>query len=141
MLGLVLNSGAGSSAKWLPGDSRRVGVTGPGGDTGAGVAGRMGRGLRGNGVKRPPNRPLVEGGVGKICVCAGVRRQLALITGPRILWIRSWQINVSRFLAFAMSTNSTGHFNGERTTVASSDCLCAETNRMYPAGIWITVDM
>jgi hypothetical protein len=33
------------------------GVTGPCADVWAGVAGRVGRGLRGGGVRRPPNRP------------------------------------------------------------------------------------
>ena len=77
MLGWVHNRGVGSSAKLLPGDSRRGGVTGPGGDAGAGTVGRMGRDLRGNGVGRPPNLPLLEGGVRKNC--AGVRRQVAWI--------------------------------------------------------------
>jgi len=72
----VPNRGDVSSAKLWPGDSRRGGVTGPGGDAGAGVDGRVGRYLRGGGVRRPPNRPLVEGGVGMNWVCAGVRRQV-----------------------------------------------------------------
>jgi hypothetical protein len=78
VLGWVSTCGFRSSEKLLPaGGIRLGGVTGQCGDVLAGVAGRAGRGLRGGGVKRPPNRPLVEGGVGKISVCAGVRRQVA----------------------------------------------------------------
>ena len=106
-----------------------------------GVAERVGRGLRGSWVKRPPSRPMVEGGAGKICVCSGVRRMVAWIAGPMIHWIRSWQINVSRPLALAMKTSSTGHFAGERTEVASSDCLCVGTSRMCPVGIRMRVDI
>jgi hypothetical protein len=57
------------------------------------------------------------------------------MAGPRIIWIRSWQINGPRPMALAMRANSTGHFAGERIEVASSDCLCAGTNRMCPADI------
>ena len=41
--------------------------------------------------------------------------------------------------AFEMRTSSTGHFAGGRDVVSVSDCLCAGTNRMCPAGIWINV--
>jgi len=77
VLELVSNRGVRSSAKLMREDSRRGGLTVPGGDAEADVDGRVGRGLRGGGVKRPPDRPLVEDGVGKNCVCAGVRRQVA----------------------------------------------------------------
>ncbi len=60
----------------LSGSVRLGGVTGPHGDVCVGVAGIVGRRLRGGGVKRPPNRPIV-GGVGKNSVCAGVRRHVA----------------------------------------------------------------
>jgi len=83
----------------------------------------------------------MEGGVGKNCVCAGVRRQEAKIAGLVICWIRSWQINVSRFLELAMRTSSTGHFAWERSGVASLDCLCAGIYCMCPAGIRMRVDM
>jgi len=73
----------GSSTLMLPGGVRVGGVTGPRGDMWAGVAGRVGRGLRGSGVRRPPNRTL-EGGVGKNSVCTGVRRHVAWIAGLRI---------------------------------------------------------
>ena len=66
---------------------------------------------------------------------------MAWIAGPMICCIRSWQINVFRALALAMRTNSTDHFTRERTGVASWDCLCAGTNRMFPAGIRMKVDM
>ena len=40
--------------------------------------------------------------------------------------------------SFEMRTSSTGHFAGERDVVSVSDCLCAGTNRMCPAGIWMS---
>ena len=136
----VSNLGVGMSTLWLPGGVRFGGVAGPRGDVWVGVSGRVGRGLRGGGVKRPPNRPL-KGGVGKNSVCVGVRKHVAWIAGLRIWWSRSWETNVSRPLSLAMRTNSSGHFAGERTCVASSDCLCAGTNCMCPAGIRMRVDM
>jgi hypothetical protein len=83
VLGWVPNREIGSSAELMPGDSRRVGVTGPAGDAGAGVAECVGRGLRGSGVGCSPKRLIVEGGIGKNCVWAGVRRHVALIVGLR----------------------------------------------------------
>ncbi len=64
------------------------GVTVPSGDVWAGIAGVVGRGLRRSGVKRPLNWSL-EGGVGKISICAVVRRHVAWIDGLQICWIRS----------------------------------------------------
>ena len=60
---------------------------------------------------------------------------MACIAGLRTRWIRLWKINVSRSLPLATRTKSTGHFAGERTSVASSDYLWAITNRMCPAVI------
>ena len=40
-----------------------------------------------------------------------------------------------------MMINSTGNLAGERSEVALSDCLCADTKRMCPAGMWMRVDM
>jgi len=71
----------------LPGGVRFGGVAGPRGDGWVGVAGRVGRGFRGGGVRLPPNRPL-EDWVGKNSVCAGMRRHVAWIDELRIWWIR-----------------------------------------------------
>jgi hypothetical protein len=87
VLGWVVIRGVGSSPLVLSRGVRFGGVYGTRGDVWAGVAGRMGRGLRGDGVKplkRPPNQTLVEGGVGKNSVCSGVRRHVACIAGLRI---------------------------------------------------------
>jgi hypothetical protein len=84
VLGWASIRGVGSYAKLLPGGIRLGGVTGPCGDVWTGVAGRARKGLRGGGVKRPPNRPLLEGGVGKNSVSAGVRRQVSWIAGLMI---------------------------------------------------------
>jgi len=100
MLGWIPIRGVRSSAELILGDSRG-GVIGPRGVAGVGVAKRVGRGRRGDGF-------------GNNCVCEGVRRQVAWITGSRTCWIRSREKNASRPLALAMSTNSTGHFTGER---------------------------
>ena len=91
---MVFNLGVGSSPFISLGGVRFGGVAGPRGGVWAGVAGRVRRGLRGGGVRRPPNRP-PEDGVGKNSVCAGVRRHVAWIARLRILWIRSWEKNVS----------------------------------------------
>ncbi len=66
---------------------------------------------------------------------------MAWIAGLWIWLIRSWETNVSRLVSLAMRTNSTGHFLGERTVVASSDCICAGAHRMCAAGIRMRVDM
>ena len=100
-MGWVSSLGVGSYTLMLPGDARFGGVAGPRGDVWAGTAGRVGRGLRGGGVRRPPIRPL-KGGVGKNSVCAGVRRYVAWMAGLRIWGIRSWETNVSRPLSLAM---------------------------------------
>ena len=121
--------------------SLRGGVSELGEDAGAWVAGRVGMGRCGFGASRPPNWSLVEGGVCKKCVCAGASRQVALMAGARIEWIRSWQRNGSRPLALAIRTNSAGHFAGERSGVALSECLCAGTNLMCPAGVRVRVHM
>ena len=140
-LGWVSNRGVGSLPWRLPRYGQFGGVTGPGGGVWAGVAGRMWRGLRGDGGRRPPNRPRAGGGVGQKIVCSGLRRHVACIAGIRICLIRSWQRNVSRPMSFVMRTNFTGHYAGARKGVASSDCLWAGTNRMCPAGIRMRVDM
>jgi len=41
--------------------------------------------------------------------------------------------------SFETRTNSTGHFAGVREVMSLSDCLCAGTNRMCPAGFWMRV--
>ncbi len=41
--------------------------------------------------------------------------------------------------SFEIGTSSTGHFAGGREVVSLSDCLWAGTNRMCPAGIWMSV--
>ena len=64
---------------------------------------------------------------------------MAYIAGLKIWWIRSWEMNVFRPLSLAIRSNYTGHFARERTGVASSDYLCAGTNRMCPAGIRMRV--
>ena len=84
VLGWVFNRGIGSSTLMFSGGVRFGGVAGSCGGIWAGVAGRVGRGVRGGGVRRPPNRPPVGCGVGKNSVCAGVRRHVARITGLRI---------------------------------------------------------
>jgi hypothetical protein len=83
VLGWVSNNGVGSSTLMLSGGVRFGGVTGACGDVWASVAGRVGRGLHGGEVTRPPNRSPV-GGVGKHSVCAGVRRHMAWILGLKI---------------------------------------------------------
>jgi hypothetical protein len=45
------------------------------------------------------------------------------IVGLRICEILSWLRYESRPLELAMRAKSTGHFTGERTGVASLDCL------------------
>ena len=65
MIGLVTNLRVGSSTFRLSIGVRFGDVSGPRSDDWAGVAGRVGRGLRGGGVRRPPNQPPLEGGVGK----------------------------------------------------------------------------
>jgi len=75
-LGWVFNLGVESSTILLHGGVRFGDVAEPCGDVWAGIAGRVGRGLRGGGVRRPPNRP-AKGGVEKISGCAGVRRHVA----------------------------------------------------------------
>ena len=84
----VSNLGVGISTLWLPSGVRFGGVAGQRGDWLAGVAGILGRILRGNGVRRPPKQP-PEGRVGKNSICADVRRHVALIAELRIWWIRS----------------------------------------------------
>ena len=64
------------------------GVAGLSGYVWAGIAGDMGRDLRGSGVRLHPNRPPKDG-VGKNSICAAVRRYVAWIAGLRICWIRS----------------------------------------------------
>ncbi len=88
-----------------------------------GVAGWAGRDLRGVGVRRPLKVFLERGGSGKNCVCAIERPHVARIAGQRICEILSWLRNKSRPLELAMRTKSTGYFAGDRTGVASSDCL------------------
>ncbi len=80
-MGWVAIHGVGISPLMLPKGVRFGSVTRPRGDVWACVARRVGRGLRGGGVKRPPNRPPVEGGVGKNSVCSGVREHVACIVG------------------------------------------------------------
>jgi hypothetical protein len=92
--GWVSSLGIGSSTLMLPGGVRFGGVAGPRGEVCAGVAGRVGSGLRGGGVSQPPSRA-PEGGVGKNSICAGERRHAAWIAGLGIYWIRSWETNVS----------------------------------------------
>ena len=94
VFGWVSIRGVGFAAKLLPGGTRLGGVAGPCGDVWAGVAGRVGRSLRGGGVSQPPSRA-PEGGVGKNSICAGERRHAAWIAGLGIYWIRSWETNVS----------------------------------------------
>ncbi len=72
----VSNLGIVITTLGLSGSVRLGGVTGPHGDVWVGVAGIVGRGLRGGGVKRPPNRP-IGGVVRKNSACAGVRRHVA----------------------------------------------------------------
>ena len=43
--------------------------------------------------------------------------------------------------SFEMRTSSTNHFAGGREVVSLSYCLWAGTNRMCPAGIWVSVSM
>jgi hypothetical protein len=84
VLGWLSNRKIGSSTLMSPGAVRFGGLTVPRGDDWAGVAGRVGRGLRGDGVRRPPSRHPVEGEVGKSSVCSSVRRHVACITGLRV---------------------------------------------------------
>ena len=75
-MGWVVNLGVGSSTLMPPGGVRFGGLAGPRGGVWAGVAGRVGRGLREGGFRRPLNRPPKDG-VGKSGVCAGVKRHVA----------------------------------------------------------------
>ena len=88
-----------------------------------GVAGWAGRDLRGAGVRRPRKVFPERGGPGKKCVWSVERPHVAWIAGLRICEILSWLRYESRPLELAMRTKSTGHFTGEKTGVASSDCL------------------
>ena len=66
------------------------GITEPSDVDGREVAGRMETDRIGCVAVQDPAPFLVVGDDGKICVCAGVRRQLAWMTVTRIVWIRSW---------------------------------------------------
>jgi len=111
-VGVVIPPFGWNSPGYIAGRRSVACVSGPRSNVWAGIAGRVGRGLLGGGVKRPPNRPPLEGGVGKNNICPGGRWQAAWIDGLKIFWIRSWQINVFPPLALTMKTNSTDHFAG-----------------------------
>jgi len=115
--------------------------TGPRGVIGVGITERVGI-ARNECVSVRSLSPFpVEGGAGKKCVCVGVRRQVACMTGARIDWIRSWQRNASRPFSLAMRTNSICYLSGGRLFVASFDCLRAGTKCMCSYGIYRRVDM
>ena len=50
--------------------------------------------------------------VEKNVICAGVRRQVAWMDGPRIVMILPMYMNASQFFSLEITTSSTGHLAG-----------------------------
>ena len=63
------------------------------------------------------------------------------MVGERMVCILSASRYLSRPLAFAIRTSSTGNLAGLSTIEGSSVCFSAGTKRMCPFGIRIRVDM
>ena len=96
-------------------------MAGPSGDVWAGIAGDVGRSLRGSGVKWPLNR-LPYGGVGKKSL---LRSEEACGLDCRAQDLLDPVVADKCFLTLVIGDrdSSTGHFAGERNGLASSDCL------------------
>ena len=78
---------------------------------------------------------------GKNRMSSALRRHVSWIDGARMVWILMVFRNASRPLSLEMRIRSIGHFAGLRSIVGSSAWFRTGTNRMYPLGMWMSVDI